>query len=248
MSENFARVETKYLISVFQAETIGNALEARGFVRPDFGSPKVQSLYYDTPDLEVIRASLERPVYKEKLRLRAYGEPGGLKQSFVEIKKKYNGVVYKRRTLMPLQEAMEGLRRGCLPASAGQVGREAAWLANSRGLVPSAVIAYNRDAWFHPEDPGVRVTVDRDLSFRDWSLNLNVPGGNLPILPDDVRLLEIKTGGALPVWLARLLQDCGARRAHFSKYGQAYRMYLAGRKAPERSEVSCSTVSLARGA
>ena len=241
MEENFARVETKFLLSLSQTAAMEDALRHRGFRHPDFGSPKVQSLYYDTPDHELIRCSLERPVYKEKLRLRAYGEPGALTRSFTEIKKKYNGVVYKRRIELPLQEAMNGLRAGSLP-TAGQVGREACRMAAHYGLEPAAVIAYNRDAWFSEAEPGVRITFDRDLSFRDWQMNLNIPADNLPILPADRRLMEIKTGGAYPLWLVRLLRECGIRRIHFSKYGQAYRMYIRPAAASERSGEECSTV------
>ena len=87
MEESFARVETKYLLSPAQAETLERGLMQQGFSRSDFGSPRIQSLYYDTEDFALIRASLERPAYKEKLRLRAYGEPGTLSASFLEIKK-----------------------------------------------------------------------------------------------------------------------------------------------------------------
>lgn len=242
MAEVFARVETKYLLSAGQAEAMEEALRARGFRHSDFGSPRVQSLYYDTPDYELIRWSLERPVYKEKLRLRAYGEPGTLTRSFTEIKKKYNGIVYKRRIELPLEEAMEGLRRGRMPEGAGQVGRETEWMTARYHLQPAAVIAYNRDAWFCPAEPGVRVTFDRDISFRDWQLNLNIPAENLPILPEDQRLMEIKTGAACPLWLARLLQANGIRRTHFSKYGQAYRMYIRPAADTERSENICLPV------
>ena len=242
MEEVFARIETKFLLSLSQAETVEEALRRRGFRHMDFGSPKVQSLYYDTPDYELIRQSLERPVYKEKLRLRAYGEPGSLTRSFTEIKKKYNGVVYKRRIGLPLQEAMEGLRTGRMPAAAGQVGRETEWMAARYRLQPAAVIAYNRNAWFCPAEPGVRITFDRDLSFRDWQLDLNIPADNLPILPEDRRLMEIKTGGAYPLWLVRLLQETGSERTHFSKYGQAYRMYIRPEAGNEGSEEVCSTV------
>jgi len=249
LAEIFARVETKYLLTLSQAEAVKKGLAERGFRHMDFGSPTVQSLYYDAPDHRIIRDSLGRPVYKEKLRLRAYGEPGALTQTFTEIKKKYNGVVYKRRIALPLEEAMQALRQGRFPEEAGQVGREALWLVRRDGLVPSAVIAYNRDAWFSPAEPGVRVTMDRDISFRNWLLNLNAPAENLPVLSGDLRLMEIKTGGALPLWLARLLNANRIRRIHFSKYGQAYRIYIRPRQeATERSEEECSTVSLPRGA
>lgn len=249
MEESFARVEAKYLLSVHQAASMEMALLGLGFRRMDFGSPKVQSLYYDTPDYALIRASLARPVYKEKLRLRAYGEPGCLTQSFVEIKKKYNGVVYKRRAALPLQDAMKSLERATMPDAAGQVGREIHWLLHQYDLSPAAVIAYDRDAWFHPNDPGIRITFDRHLSFRNWALDLNEQAASLLLIPEDQRLMEIKIGGVYPMWLTRLLSEIGAKRTHFSKYGLAYQRYIRPEKEGiERSESNCSAVSLRKGA
>ena len=249
MEESFARVETKYLLTLPQAAAMEMGLMQRGFRKTNFGSPRVQSLYYDTTDHVLIRMSLERPAYKEKLRLRTYGEPGTLKQSFVEIKKKYNGVVYKRRTAMPLKEAMNALYRGRMPDKTGQVGREVQWMMRRYGLCPAAVISYDRDAWFCPETPGVRITFDRSLSFRDWELDLNSGVTGIPLIPANQRLMEIKTNGFYPLWLTQLLRETGAKRIHFSKYGLAYRQYICPHtEAIERSGANCSTVSLSRGA
>ena len=249
MEENFARKETKYLLTAAQAAQMEMSLMRQGFEHADFGSPTVQSLYYDTPDYALIRASLERPAYKEKLRLRAYGAPGHLTRSFVEIKKKYRGVVYKRRTAFPLEEAMEGLRLGQMPEETGQVGREAVWMARRYGLVPAAVIIYDRNAWFSKDHPDVRVTFDRNLTFRDWAPDLNSRAGGLSLLPADRRLMEIKTGGIYPLWLARMLEEAGARRVHFSKYGLAYTRFIQPEKKElEGSRANCLTASLLRGA
>ena len=249
MEECFARVETKYLLTLSQAAAMEMGLMRLGFRKADFGSPRVQSLYYDTEDHALIRASLERPAYKEKLRLRAYGEPGALTQSFVEIKKKYSGVVYKRRTTMPLKEAMSALYWGRIPEKAGQVGREVQWMLQRYLLRPAAVISYERDAWSCPELPGVRITFDRRLTFRDWELDLNSKEPGISLLPADQRLMEIKTNGVYPLWLTRLLRDTGARRTHFSKYGLAYRQYIRPQKERmERSGANCSTVFLSREA
>ena len=249
MEESFARVETKYLLSPAQAETLERGLMQQGFSRSDFGSPRIQSLYYDTENFALIRASLERPAYKEKLRLRAYGEPGTLSASFLEIKKKYRSVVYKRRTTLTLREAMEGLAAGRLPESTGQVGREILWMNRRYGLQPASVISYDRDAWFSKKEPGVRITFDRNLSFRDWALDLNSRDPGIFLIPADQRLMEIKTGGHLPLWLVSLLREADVHRTHFSKYGLAYQRYIrpeSSRK--ERNDEKCSPVSLLMGA
>lgn len=249
MEESFARVETKYLLTAGQAAALEEGLFSRGFRKAQFGSPRIQSLYYDTADYDLIRASLERPGYKEKLRLRAYGEPGSVVTAYPEIKKKYRGVVYKRRTEMPLEEAMACLASGALPEAAGQVGRELAWMLQRYSLQPAAVIAYDRDAWLSDREPGVRVTFDRNLQFRDWEMDLNSRSSGILLIPPEMRLLEIKTGRHLPLWLAALLRDADVRRTHFSKYGLAYQRYIMPEtQKQERNDSECSTVSLSMGA
>jgi len=226
MEESFARVEIKYMLTPDQEEAMEKALRAHGFSWTDFGSPAVQSLYYDTPDHRLIRESLARPAYKEKLRLRAYGEPGTQKTSFVEVKKKYRGVVYKRRVALPLEEAYLGLGRKELSGEAGQVGREAIWMVRRYGLEPSAVIAYDRYAWFSEKEPDLRVTFDRNLSFRANHLDLAGRDENTVFTRPDQRLMEIKSDGHYPLWLTKALWEVRAERIHYSKYGDAYLRYM----------------------
>ena len=129
------------------------------------------------------------------------------------------------------------------------MGREILWMKRRYDLRPAAVIAYDRDAWSSEKDPRVRVTFDRNLSFRDGDPDLNSRARGLLLIPGDMRLMEIKTGGVLPLWLARLLRDADVRRTHFSKYGEAYRLYIQpGRDRAERNELICSAVSLSMGA
>ena len=178
-----------------------------------------------------------------------YGEAGHISNTYLEIKKKYKGVVYKRRTAMPLGQAAQALQTGRMPQEAGQVGREALWMARRYGLTPAAVIIYDRNAWFSRVHPEVRITFDRNLSFRDWDLDLNCPERGLSLLPADQRLMEIKTNGVYPLWLARMLESAGARRVHFSKYGLAYRQFIQPEKKElEGSRANCLTVSLLQGA
>ena len=226
MEESFARVETKYMLTKEQEADIEYGLRSRGFYWMDFGSPAVQSLYYDTPDCQLIRSSLERPFYKEKLRLRAYGNPGRQGDSFVELKKKCSGVVYKRRVAMPLKEAYEGLNRKALPDEAGQVGREAVWMTKRYNLIPKAVIAYDRDAWFCQAEPDVRITFDKNLAFREHDLDLSKEADNIVFTGPEERLMEIKTNGTYPLWLARLLWETQAKRIHYSKYGFVYQNFM----------------------
>ncbi len=222
----FARVEKKYLLSGDQARAMTDALRLRSFSMLDFGDPAVQSLYYDTPDFLLIRRSLERPNYKEKLRLRAYGQPTMEGRSYVEIKKKYQGVVYKRRVKLPLREAVAGIRQGRMPAECGQIGREIDRCVDFYQLEPKCMILYDRDAWSSKSE-NVRVTFDTRIRCRFSDLDVTLPQEGTELLPPDSVIMEIKAPGAYPLWLTRLLEDIGARRIHFSKYGTAYLRHIA---------------------
>ena len=104
----FKRYEKKYLLTAAQYERIRARLDA--YIEPDeFFSSTVCSLYYDTGDFELIRRSIDAPVYKEKLRVRAYNVPAPDGTVFVELKKKFKGVVYKRRVMMAADTAMRYL-------------------------------------------------------------------------------------------------------------------------------------------
>ena len=224
--EVFARVEKKYLLTEAQAKAMVDALRMRSFYMLDFGDPAVQSLYYDTKDFLLIRLSMERPNYKEKLRLRAYAQPDKNSRSYVEIKKKYQGVVYKRRVQLPLGKSMEGLENGVMAPECGQIGREINRCLSFYGLEPKCVILYDRDAWTSDRDLDVRITFDRNIRCRFDHLDLTCPQEGTLIVPEDKVLMEVKTPGTYPIWLVRLLDTIEAQRVHFSKYGTAYTQHI----------------------
>ncbi|MBR2256630.1 MAG: polyphosphate polymerase domain-containing protein [Blautia sp.] len=248
MNENFARVETKYMLCTDQMPEIEDALEAHGFHRMDFGNSLIQSLYYDTPDYLLIRQSLERPGFKEKLRLRVYGEASSLSSAFLEMKRKYKGVVYKRRTMLPLRTAMNMPDTLEMPETAGQIGKEIIWMMKRYRPVPAVVIRCDREQWVHSDDPGFRITFDRNIRFRNRNFDLRAKEYHIPLTDAGQRLMEIKTGSAMPQWLARVLWETGARHVHYSKYGLAYQRIIQDQRSIERGERACSTVSLPMGA
>lgn len=167
----FKRYENKYIINETQFRKLSAAIEK--YTVPDrYAKSDVCSIYYDTPDNRIIRASIEKPPYKEKLRLRSYGVPSESTHCFLELKKKYKGVVYKRRVAVPYSDGisyMEG--GGTLPPS--QIKNEIEWFKNYYGvLLPSVDIFYKRAAFCDACDPNVRLTFDTDIMFRDYELDL----------------------------------------------------------------------------
>ena len=223
----FQRVEQKYLLTDAQYTTLWDVLQP--YMKPDaYGRSTVCSIYFDTPDRRLVRTSLEKPVYKEKLRLRTYGVPKPDSPAFVELKKKYKGVVYKRRITLPYAEAFRWLCGGEAPEKDSQIQREIAWFLQFYGdLEPAAALCCDRDALYGREDDSLRITFDEAIRWRVEDVDLLHGDGGAQLLPDGVRLMEIKTVGGMPGWLADALGELHIYPTSYSKYGSAYRFALA---------------------
>lgn len=224
----FRRHEIKYLITPAQQQWLLEVLSSR-LEGDRYGRSTICNVYFDTPDSRLIRRSLEKPVYKEKLRLRSYGTASPDSTVFVELKKKYKGVVYKRRVPMCEAEAMDYLCRR-QPAEDGQIQREIDYFMDFYGcLQPAMHLSYERQAYYDRQDSGFRLTFDDHIVWRRQPLSLCVPPGGQPLLPDDRILMEVKTTGALPLWLTDLLTRQRIFRTPFSKYGLAYEAALTNK-------------------
>lgn len=220
----FQRYECKYLLTREQQVRLLTAAGPR--LRPDpYSHSSIRNLYLDTPDFRLIRRSLEKPVYKEKLRLRSYGRADGDHPVFMELKKKYRSIVYKRRLTLPYRQALACLA-GASPWPATQIGGEIRYAMDFYpALAPRVFLSYERDSWYAPES-GLRVTFDDALRFRTEGLSLDTdPSGDALLRPDQV-LMELKAPGAIPLWMVHILTEMGLYRTSFSKYGTAYQMLL----------------------
>lgn len=222
----FERHEIKYLVNDQQRFVLLQAM--RNQIKPDpHGESVICNVYYDTLDFRLIRKSLEKPVYKEKLRLRSYGPVKPEQEVFLELKKKYSDVVYKRRISLPELDADRFLRGEAPLPEESQIGREieyVLWLY--RDLAPAVYLSYDRTAYFSKEDPNLRITFDRNIRWRTENLSLTAQPGGQQILAPDQSLIEIKAGAALPLWLVNLLSREQISKTSFSKYGMAYESIL----------------------
>lgn len=224
----FERRELKYRITDTQREALEAAFSAR-MIPDEHGESTICNIYYDTPDYRLIRASLEKPAYKEKLRLRSYGAAAPGSEVFLELKKKYKGIVYKRRISLPEDAAGEFIAGRAPLGEHGQIGREIEYFtAFYTPLLPAVHLSYERSAWFSREDRDLRVTFDKNIRFRQEDVSLTLPAGGRRILPEGESLMEIKAAAALPLWLVSELDALGIFQSTFSKYGEAYKTILAG--------------------
>ncbi len=221
----FKRYEKKYLLTAEQFAELWQALSPH--LHPDeYGHSVVCSVYYDTEDFALIRHSLDKPVYKEKLRVRSYGVPDAGGEVFVELKKKFKGIVYKRRIQMTAADAERWLAGTQPPPADDQISREIAWFLHSNEVRPRAFIGCDRDAFVANDDPELRFTFDRKLRWRDRDLSLTAGSWGEPLLDGDMVLMEIKLPGAAPLWLAGILNGLRLYPVSFSKYGSCFRRRL----------------------
>ncbi len=220
----FCRRESKYLITEEQRRRMIEKMGER--ICPDeYGKSTICNLYFDTPDHLLIRRSIEKPIYKEKLRLRSYGTPTADQSIFAEIKKKYNGIVYKRR--LPLTEENEAeVAAGILPNDS-QIGKEISYFFRRYApLCPGMYISYEREAFYGADDRSFRVTFDDNILARSHDLCLADGSYGTPLLPEGKVLMELKCEGALPLWMAKILSEERLYKTSFSKYGTAYTLLM----------------------
>lgn len=250
----FKRKEMKYLLNAEQRTVVEECCNETMEV-DDYGRSRVTSLYYDTPQWSLIERSLDKPLYKEKLRVRWYGAigedgfPEPHAQVFVELKKKFKGIVYKRRLSCSFAAARAFLggegylsALNAYPLADIEAQEEAyssrslqiaseiqAFMKRFDGLQPAMLITCQRTAltprlWegeTHDKSvqDDVRITFDEDIRYR------NLAGGSSewsPITAPGQAVMEIKVVGPYPRWLLHAISLAQARPSSFSKYGQAY--------------------------
>lgn len=222
----FKRYELKYILSQDQLKRV--EAQMLPFMKPDqYGRTFIRNLYFDTEDYRLIRRSLEKPVYKEKLRLRSYRKAEADDPVFVELKKKYDGIVYKRRLSLPQQQATAWLDGRSSFIRPCQIADEINYFCSYYGnLQPKVFLCYQRQAWYSLDGSDFRVTFDNQILCRQTDLSLNSDIWGTPILPEEKVLMEIKTSGGIPLWMTRFLTGERIFKTSYSKYGTAYQQLI----------------------
>lgn len=231
--EVFNRTEAKFLINQNIYEILNEKLLK--YMTPDKFNEKnglytISNIYYDTEDNHLIRTSLSKPDYKEKFRLRSYGIPKLEDKVFLEIKKKVNGIVNKRRTSMKLMTAYNFINNRIKPEIKpymnAQVINEIAYMQKLNNLKPKLYLAYDRQAFFEKDNNSLRITFDTNIRTRRNELGLEIGDHGDLLLDNKTWLMEIKVEGSIPLWLSRLLSENKIYKTSFSKYGREYEKML----------------------
>ncbi|MDL2217166.1 polyphosphate polymerase domain-containing protein [Christensenellaceae bacterium OttesenSCG-928-M15] len=221
----FERMEKKYVLQNDQYFALLKRLQPY-MQGDDYGLHTICSLYFDTDDYRIIRHSLDKPLFKEKLRLRSYGVPKPTDNVFLELKKKYDGITYKRRIALTLREAHRYLISHMPPRENGQVFREIDSFINQYAPAPKVLLCYDRLALYGIDDPSLRITFDANIRYRQYQLDLLKGDHGAALLSPDQRIMEIKIHGAFPLWLSNLLTELQIYPSSYSKYGRVFQDYV----------------------
>ena len=235
----FRRYELKYILTLDEREKIMEAMQP--YMALDrYGKTTVRNIYFDTENYRLIRRSIEKPVYKEKLRVRSYAQATAHSTVFVELKKKYDGVVYKRRLPLRESDAMAWLSREAPCPVNTQISGEIDYLVDFyKGIRPAVFLSYDREAYYERDGGDFRVTFDDRILYRRTDLSLTSAAYGDPILPEGRVLMELKCTGGIPLWMVRVLSREHIYKTSFSKYGTAYSMMIAqGCDPKEKNEMT----------
>lgn len=248
---SFARKEIKFLLNMYQYEELKSVIEQ--YMEPDkycVGGKEygIYNIYYDTPDDFLIRESLSKPYFKEKLRLRSYYSPAEPDSPvFLEIKRKIGGIVTKRRVSMTLAESREYLISRRKPEShkyiQNQVFSELDAFLNHYPIMPKQYISYQREAFFGKDNKDFRLTFDRKITERRYDLDLREESYGNYIIDKEQRLMEVKVADSMPQWLVSKLSELEIYKTSFSKYGKAYTNFIAD-KANSTGRIYISGISV----
>lgn len=222
----FKRYEIKYMLTLEQKQKVLDAMKP--YMKLDkYGRTTIRNIYYDTDTYLLIRRSIEKPVYKEKLRIRSYSQADPDSTVFVELKKKYNHVVYKRRISLPEAEAMEWIGRAHRCHKQTQISEEVDYFLDYyETLHPAVFLSYEREAFYSNDGSDFRVTFDDTILCRQEDLSLESEVYGTPLLPAGKVLMEIKCSGGIPLWMTHVLSEQHIYKTSFSKYGTAYQTMI----------------------
>lgn len=233
MANIFVRHEKKFLINQEQMNLIldkfGSDLVLDEFCQ-DEGFSYINNIYFDTPGNDVIRESVSRPIYKEKLRLRSYSIlKSDEENAYLEIKKKYDGIGNKRRIKLKYKDAMDFVLNKTLPSFDDYVSKEIALEINEflkrNEVIPAIFISSKRKAFYGKDDKDFRLTFDFDVKYRRDNVSL-LDGYGTNFLENGQIIMEVKFKDSIPFDFIEFLSNLGIYKTRFSKYGKIYEKEL----------------------
>lgn len=222
MQSIFKRFEQKYILTKEQFININDMLD-KYFNKDKYFKSNIYNIYFDNDNNDMIINSIEKPIYKQKVRLRSYKEAEEKDTVFLEVKKKYKGIVYKRRVNITLKEFGNYFHRKQFPKCDQQIIKEIDYVINYFNLHPSIFVAYDRLSYYAKDDKNFRITFDTNLRSRFNNFSLNDTNENKAFFDDEVYIMEVKSLYNLPIWFITILNENKIYPRSFSKVGNIYK-------------------------
>lgn len=218
----FERNEIKFLITKTQKKLILECLKPY-IILDQYGKTIIRNIYFDTDNYQLIRKSIEKPIYKEKLRIRSYQKAQDNTKVFVELKKKYKSIVYKRRVALDLIKADKWINDKITPDKDNQIMKEINYFLNYyNNIKPKAFISYERESYYNISKKNLRITFDENIIGRNYDLSLKNDIYGDYILDKQYVIMEIKSSSSIPLWFINVLSKHKIYKTSFSKYGTFY--------------------------
>ena len=218
----FQRVEQKYVLSEEEYKKLFNKIK-KHIEKDKYYKSTICNIYFDNNSNELIVNSLEKPLYKEKVRIRSYNTPNIDDAVFLELKGKYNGVVFKRRVKVKLEDIYNYIESGITPnVDNKQIMKEIDYVIKRYDLVPKLFLAYDRLSYCDKNNSNFRITFDTNLRSRKDDLRLELgDSGNL-FRKKNFYIMELKSLSSIPIWFINILSELKIYPKSFSKYGNIY--------------------------
>ena len=230
MAEIFRRIEKKYILSKEQFEKVTELMKR--YVNPDeYGKSIICNIYFDSDDYRLISHSIQKPYQKDKIRLRSYDIPNRDSKVFLEVKRKADNVVGKRRIAMKLSDYEKYLEdKNAIEIKNKQIKKELDYYFSFYNLKEKMYIAYDREAYYAKDNKDFRITFDTNIRARNYELDLSKGAYGQDILGENKYIMEIKTLNSIPLWFVKIIEECNIVPGSFSKYGAAYEQIVLNGK------------------
>ena len=219
----FQRVEQKYVLTEKEYKALFKKIKSH-IEKDYYFQSTICNIYFDTDNNEYILRSLEKPMFKEKVRLRSYNVPKEDDIVFLERKGKFKGVVFKRRVEVKLKDIYKYLETGKIPKNNNpQIMAEIDYVIKKDNLKPKIFLAYDRECYHDKEDQNFRITFDKNLRSRLENLRLEEGDAGKLYSKEKIYIMELKSLASVPMWFVKILSECKIYPKSFSKYGNIYK-------------------------
>ena len=212
------RFEIKYLLNKCDYNLLINKINDY-LVKDKYFKETIYNIYFDSDDYYLINRSLEKPIYKEKIRMRSYDKTNDYTNIFLEIKKKYIKNSNKRRVVISYKDYLDYINYGIIPKCDKQIMNEIDYYFKRYKLKPKIKILYDRLAYSLKGDDTFRITFDTNIRYSNENMDFNNDDNTL-FMSDYI--MEIKTFSGIPLWLNKILNSLNIYPTSYSKVGKIY--------------------------